>query len=77
MDGVSMSKSEDREHQIGEQASCQCGAAFEFGSEGRVISKKDDARCRYCLTLLTSWPQPLPWRAIRWPRAVGRSGAPD
>jgi hypothetical protein len=42
-----MSETEHREYQIGEQVSSTCGAAFEFGPEGRAVLKKDDARCRY------------------------------
>ncbi len=61
---------EGRHYQIGERLSCACGAAYEFGVEGRPIFKKDDARCRYCLTILAAWPQEFSWQVIEWPYAM-------
>ena len=61
---------EGRHYQIGERVSCACGAAYEFGIEGRPIVKKDDARCRYCLTILAAWPQEFSWQVIEWPHAM-------
>ena len=68
---------EGRHYQIGERVSCACGAAYEFGVEGRPIIKKDDARCRYCLTILAAWPQEFSWQVIEWPYAMRKIGNND
>jgi hypothetical protein len=68
---------EGRQYQIGERISCACGAAYEFGAEGRRIVKKDDARCWYCLTVLVVWPQEVVWQVIEWPYAMRKIGSND
>jgi hypothetical protein len=52
---------------IGDQISCECGAEYEFGLDGRKLQEKDDARCECCRAILTSWPQRLSWRLIKRP----------
>ena len=68
---------EGRQYQIGERISCACGAAYEFGVEGRRVVKKDDARCWYCLTVLVAWPQEVSWQVIERPYAMRKIGSND
>jgi hypothetical protein len=51
--------------------------ALHARQEGRPIVKKDDARCRYCLTILAAWPQELSWQVIEWPYAMRKIGSND
>jgi hypothetical protein len=53
---------------IGDRIECACGAVYEFGFEGKKILEKDDARCQFCRTVLTAWPQRLNWRVMEHPR---------
>lgn len=42
--GTLSSMNKGRQYQIGERISCACGAAYEFGVEGRCIVKKRTTR---------------------------------
>jgi hypothetical protein len=67
-------KAQEREHtqhQSGARVPCGCGAVYEFGVDGRRVLEKDDARCQFCRTILTAWPQRLSWRVVKWPDFPG------
>jgi hypothetical protein len=64
--------SEHRQHQIGDRVSCGCGAEYEFEIDGHPVREKDEARCQFCRTILTAWPQQLSWRVVKWPDSTER-----
>jgi len=59
--------SDIKQAKIGGQVSCGCGAVYEFCTEGRPILEKDDARCRFCRSVITAFPLQLGWRVVKWP----------
>jgi hypothetical protein len=60
-------KDSEQPPKAGDRISCSCGAGYELSYEGPSLCEKDDARCQFCRTVLTSWPQPFSLKLARHP----------
>lgn len=50
-----------------EKITCGCGAVYELTFDAPRLRSKDEARCRFCRLVVTSWPQPVGLRVVEWP----------